>query len=289
MPPLRRTALHPPLRYTIARRQASGGHTPTAEILPTHKGPHGNFHNSIIQSFGGCNSVRLESSRHPSPQTASSGSFRQACKILAFFRGRGRSAVAYNHYLKAGKTVESMSGPDRAMLYIVAGWTGFRRGEVGTRLWRWDVAPPAFRTGLTTCRPAARGTLGTATANRGWTISSFTTAVKTIPSTASGTRPKRRSCPRSAVDDFRYLHTLEVLVEQSLQAGSRPQRAAASRAREFLDALRDSVEANPYVGRPRNMNEYATTFIPQPEIAPADYDRIREAAAQFIEILQAEP
>lgn len=58
MPPLRRTALHPPLRYTIARRQASGGHTPTAEILPTHKGPHGNFHNSIIQSFGGCNSVR---------------------------------------------------------------------------------------------------------------------------------------------------------------------------------------------------------------------------------------
>ena len=33
---------------------------------------------------------------------------------------------------RAGKTVESMSGPDRAMLYIVAAWTGFRKGEIGS-------------------------------------------------------------------------------------------------------------------------------------------------------------
>ena len=31
-----------------------------------------------------------------------------------------------------GKNVESIPGPDRAMLYVLAAWTGFRRGELGS-------------------------------------------------------------------------------------------------------------------------------------------------------------
>lgn len=95
---------------------------------------------------------------------------------------------------------------------------------------------------------------------------------------------------REGVDDYRYLHTLEVLVEQARRGGSRQQRATANRAGGFLDSLRASVEADPWAERQwRNMNEYATAFIPQPEIKLADYDRIRETAAQFIELLQPAP
>jgi integrase len=28
--------------------------------------------------------------------------------------------------------VESISGPDRAMMYVLAAWTGFRKGEIGS-------------------------------------------------------------------------------------------------------------------------------------------------------------
>jgi integrase len=31
-----------------------------------------------------------------------------------------------------GKRVEGISGPDRAMMYVLAAWTGFRKGEVGS-------------------------------------------------------------------------------------------------------------------------------------------------------------
>jgi integrase/recombinase XerD len=33
---------------------------------------------------------------------------------------------------RSGKPVEGISGPDRAMLYMLAGWTGFRKGELGS-------------------------------------------------------------------------------------------------------------------------------------------------------------
>ncbi len=33
---------------------------------------------------------------------------------------------------RAGKRVEGISGPDRAMLYVLAAWTGFRKGELGS-------------------------------------------------------------------------------------------------------------------------------------------------------------
>ncbi len=32
----------------------------------------------------------------------------------------------------AGETVEQMSGEDRHMFYILASWTGFRKGELGS-------------------------------------------------------------------------------------------------------------------------------------------------------------
>ena len=91
---------------------------------------------------------------------------------------------------------------------------------------------------------------------------------------------------REGIDDFRYLHTLEVLAEQARQNSSAGRRAIASQASLFLDGLRASVKANPHVGRSSNMNEYATNFIPQPEITPSDYDRMRQTAAKFIERLQ---
>jgi integrase len=33
---------------------------------------------------------------------------------------------------RAGKRVENIAGPDRAMLYVLAAWTGFRKGELGS-------------------------------------------------------------------------------------------------------------------------------------------------------------
>ena len=33
---------------------------------------------------------------------------------------------------KAGPRVESTTGPDRAVMYVLAGWTGFRKGEIGS-------------------------------------------------------------------------------------------------------------------------------------------------------------
>jgi integrase len=33
---------------------------------------------------------------------------------------------------RSGPPIEGISGPDRAMLYILAGWTGFRKGELGS-------------------------------------------------------------------------------------------------------------------------------------------------------------
>jgi site-specific recombinase XerD len=44
-----------------------------------------------------------------------------------------------------GKRVEGISGPDRAMLYVLAAWTGFRKGELGSltlRSLRLDDDPP---------------------------------------------------------------------------------------------------------------------------------------------------
>ena len=46
---------------------------------------------------------------------------------------------------RAGKTVENIPGPDRAMLYVLAAWTGFRKGEIGSltlRSLRLDDDPP---------------------------------------------------------------------------------------------------------------------------------------------------
>ena len=46
---------------------------------------------------------------------------------------------------RAGKRVEGISGPDRAMMYTLAAWTGFRKGEIGSLTKRsldLDADPP---------------------------------------------------------------------------------------------------------------------------------------------------
>jgi integrase len=46
---------------------------------------------------------------------------------------------------RKGKKIEGISGPDRAVLYILAAWTGFRKGEIGSltlRSLRLDDDPP---------------------------------------------------------------------------------------------------------------------------------------------------
>jgi integrase len=46
---------------------------------------------------------------------------------------------------RRGKRIEGMSGADRAMLYVLAGWTGFRKGELGSLRklsFRLDGTPP---------------------------------------------------------------------------------------------------------------------------------------------------
>ena len=44
-----------------------------------------------------------------------------------------------------GDAIETIPGPDRAMMYVLAGWTGFRKGEIGSltrRSFRLDANPP---------------------------------------------------------------------------------------------------------------------------------------------------
>lgn len=46
---------------------------------------------------------------------------------------------------KTGKRIEGIRGPDRAMMYVLAAWTGFRKGEIGSltlRSLRLDADPP---------------------------------------------------------------------------------------------------------------------------------------------------
>jgi site-specific recombinase XerC len=46
---------------------------------------------------------------------------------------------------ESGPSIEAISGPDRAMMYVLAAWTGFRKGEVGSltmRSFRLDDDPP---------------------------------------------------------------------------------------------------------------------------------------------------
>jgi site-specific recombinase XerD len=61
---------------------------------------------------------------------------------------RALSTAEFDRLIEAtrnGKQVEEISGPDRAMLYILAAWTGFRKGEIGSltlRSLRLDDNPP---------------------------------------------------------------------------------------------------------------------------------------------------
>ena len=46
---------------------------------------------------------------------------------------------------RSGSRIEGIAGPDRAMMYILASWTGFRKGEIGSltlRSFRLDDDPP---------------------------------------------------------------------------------------------------------------------------------------------------
>jgi integrase/recombinase XerD len=61
---------------------------------------------------------------------------------------RPLSAEEFPRFIEAarnGKNIEGISGPDRAMMYILASWTGFRKGEIGSltlRSLRLDNDPP---------------------------------------------------------------------------------------------------------------------------------------------------
>jgi integrase len=61
---------------------------------------------------------------------------------------RALSPEEFERLLKAantGKAIETIPGPDRAIMYVVAGWTGFRKGEVGSltlRSFQLDEDPP---------------------------------------------------------------------------------------------------------------------------------------------------
>jgi len=61
---------------------------------------------------------------------------------------RALSADEFSRLLKAAETgppIESIAGIDRAMLYVLAAWTGFRKGEIGSLTlssFRLDATPP---------------------------------------------------------------------------------------------------------------------------------------------------
>ena len=67
-------------------------------------------------------------------------------------RRHDRRALTYEEFTRltdaarAGKKIESVTGRDRAMLYVLAGWTGFRKGELGSLTkasFRLDDTPPS--------------------------------------------------------------------------------------------------------------------------------------------------
>jgi len=67
-------------------------------------------------------------------------------------RRHDRRALTYDEFTRltdaarAGKKIEGVAGRDRAMLYVLAGWTGFRKGELGSLTaasFRLDDLPPS--------------------------------------------------------------------------------------------------------------------------------------------------
>jgi integrase len=63
---------------------------------------------------------------------------------------RPLSSEEFQRLLEAaetGPTIQCISGPDRAILYIIAGYTGFRRGEIGSvtlRSFNFESEPPTL-------------------------------------------------------------------------------------------------------------------------------------------------
>ncbi len=83
---------------------------------------------------------------------------------------------------------------------------------------------------------------------------------------------------REGVTDYRYLYTLEKLLESTESARPTSRRAAA---REFLVNVRGRIPL--HSGRPGTRQKIWHTLAPN--IAPEEYDRIREECARHIQAL----
>ena len=87
----------------------------------------------------------------------------------------------------------------------------------------------------------------------------------------------------AGVNDYRYLHTLEVAIAAAEAAGKA--NAALDAAKRFLEELRRRIPYTAYENRPRGARR--ALWNPVPEIQPQDYDRIRGKCARHIRALQS--
>ena len=92
----------------------------------------------------------------------------------------------------------------------------------------------------------------------------------------------------NGVNDYRYLHTLEVGIRRATAAGQESHRAVAA-AQEFLESLRTRVPYDSMKWLPEYGDEdlFSGNFFSRKIPAPEHYDQIREECAQHIFQVQA--
>ena len=89
---------------------------------------------------------------------------------------------------------------------------------------------------------------------------------------------------REGVTDYRYLYTLEQLIEQAAQAGKAQRRVAT--VREFLADLRTHIPIDCFCPGKRPSTREKLWHTLAPNIAPDEYNDIREECARHIQALK---
>ena len=200
-------------------------------------------------------------------------------EIMRYYEGPRKKGV---------RTVVADPGPELGHLYDV--WIPRMRrsdwvkqhalaGEHNAEVWMYDCSLTGenpllerFWAGLWTWRTGVKG-------NMVWSYGWYVRIKETgVPESKLAWEARL-----AGVNDYQYIHTLEVAIAKA-EAASKA-GAALNAAKTFLEKLRQRIPYTAYEKRPHGA--LRALWNPLPEIPPDDYDRIREKCARHIVAIQA--
>jgi len=132
--------------------------------------------------------------------------------------------------------------------------------------WIWEYQNKSFAPSDST-PPSDWGSLG------------FTFATPTGPAASLSWEGRREG-----ITDYRYLHTLQELLTRAQQTGKLHRQVA--RARRFIGDLRTRIPIDCFCSGNRPETREKLWWNPAPNIAPEEYDEIREECARHIQALK---